>query len=308
MDIAWRPVGDVPARRRDDGRVAACHGREHLALPGGPAALRNGHTGGLPLLAPWANRLASRRYRGWGGSPSTRAGSASSPTTTGCPSTGSSWARPAGRVDRLVATARPHRVSTRRSTSIRPPSRSRTGSTCTPPHRHAARRRHHDRSDRPPAHPRSRRLAPVPPAPRYAAPQLDPASPVARAPRARRPRHSHRPFHTGGPARSGPDRLAHLRRPARARARPHARVRGRAAAPSSSTAALATRTRRCGSRRATTSERSSPSSHATPTRSSPATRPWSRPATATSHAHVARPLSRASRLAPIHCATTTAQR
>lgn len=38
-------------------------GREHLALPGGPAALRNGHTGGLPLLAPWANRLASRRYR-----------------------------------------------------------------------------------------------------------------------------------------------------------------------------------------------------------------------------------------------------
>jgi galactose mutarotase-like enzyme len=40
-----------------------CRGREHLALPGGPAALRNGHTGGLPLLAPWANRLASRRYR-----------------------------------------------------------------------------------------------------------------------------------------------------------------------------------------------------------------------------------------------------
>jgi galactose mutarotase-like enzyme len=38
-------------------------GTEHLALPGGPAALRNGHTGGLPLLAPWANRLASRQYR-----------------------------------------------------------------------------------------------------------------------------------------------------------------------------------------------------------------------------------------------------
>jgi aldose 1-epimerase len=37
--------------------------REYLALPGGVAAVRTGHTGGLPLLAPWANRLASRQYR-----------------------------------------------------------------------------------------------------------------------------------------------------------------------------------------------------------------------------------------------------
>lgn len=37
--------------------------KEFLALPGGVAALRQGHTSGLPLLAPWANRLASRRYR-----------------------------------------------------------------------------------------------------------------------------------------------------------------------------------------------------------------------------------------------------
>ena len=35
---------------------------EHLALPGGLPALRRGATLGLPLLAPWANRLASRRY------------------------------------------------------------------------------------------------------------------------------------------------------------------------------------------------------------------------------------------------------
>jgi aldose 1-epimerase len=42
------------------------HGREYLALPGGLDALRNGHTVGLPLLAPWANRLASRRYRAAG--------------------------------------------------------------------------------------------------------------------------------------------------------------------------------------------------------------------------------------------------
>ena len=38
-------------------------GREHLALPGGIAHLRAGGTGGLPLLAPWANRLTSRRFR-----------------------------------------------------------------------------------------------------------------------------------------------------------------------------------------------------------------------------------------------------
>jgi len=41
-------------------------GREHLATPGGPDALRGGHTLGLPLLAPWANRLGGRRYRAAG--------------------------------------------------------------------------------------------------------------------------------------------------------------------------------------------------------------------------------------------------
>jgi galactose mutarotase-like enzyme len=41
-------------------------GREHLALPSGIDGLRAGHTGGLPLLAPWANRLPSRRYRAAG--------------------------------------------------------------------------------------------------------------------------------------------------------------------------------------------------------------------------------------------------
>ena len=38
-------------------------GRQYLALPGGVDHLRTGGTGGLPLLAPWANRLATRRYR-----------------------------------------------------------------------------------------------------------------------------------------------------------------------------------------------------------------------------------------------------
>jgi len=40
-----------------------CRGREHLALPGGLDALRAHKTAGLPLLAPWANRLSARRYR-----------------------------------------------------------------------------------------------------------------------------------------------------------------------------------------------------------------------------------------------------
>jgi galactose mutarotase-like enzyme len=43
-----------------------CRGREHFALPGGLAALRSGATLGLPLLAPWANRLAAWRYRAAG--------------------------------------------------------------------------------------------------------------------------------------------------------------------------------------------------------------------------------------------------
>jgi galactose mutarotase-like enzyme len=38
-------------------------GGEHLALPGGLDRLRAGHSAGLPLLAPWANRLAGRRYK-----------------------------------------------------------------------------------------------------------------------------------------------------------------------------------------------------------------------------------------------------
>ena len=41
-------------------------GREHLALPGGLPALRAGATLGLPLLAPWANRLSAWRYRAAG--------------------------------------------------------------------------------------------------------------------------------------------------------------------------------------------------------------------------------------------------
>jgi galactose mutarotase-like enzyme len=41
-------------------------GEDYLALPGGLDALRAGRTGGLPLLAPWANRLSQWRYRAAG--------------------------------------------------------------------------------------------------------------------------------------------------------------------------------------------------------------------------------------------------
>ena len=38
-------------------------GRAYLAFDGGVDAVRHGHTTGLPLLAPWANRLGSSSYR-----------------------------------------------------------------------------------------------------------------------------------------------------------------------------------------------------------------------------------------------------
>jgi aldose 1-epimerase len=38
-------------------------GDELVALPGGLAAYKDGHTTGIPLLYPWANRLARDRYK-----------------------------------------------------------------------------------------------------------------------------------------------------------------------------------------------------------------------------------------------------
>ena len=38
-------------------------GREYLNFHGGASAARDGHTTGVPLLAPWANRLAGSSYR-----------------------------------------------------------------------------------------------------------------------------------------------------------------------------------------------------------------------------------------------------
>ena len=41
-------------------------GEEHLSLHGGLDAYREGHTTGLPLLAPWANRLSGLAYKAAG--------------------------------------------------------------------------------------------------------------------------------------------------------------------------------------------------------------------------------------------------
>lgn len=41
-------------------------GDELLALPGGIDAVRSGHTTGMPLLHPWANRLSARAYKAAG--------------------------------------------------------------------------------------------------------------------------------------------------------------------------------------------------------------------------------------------------
>ena len=61
-----RPRGHVPPRPRDDRRLAALPRSRAPRAARRPAALRAGATLGLPLLAPWANRLAARRYRAAG--------------------------------------------------------------------------------------------------------------------------------------------------------------------------------------------------------------------------------------------------
>jgi galactose mutarotase-like enzyme len=52
-------LGLLGASLRDDGE-------ELLALPSGLAGYRSGHQAGLPLLAPWANRLGGLRYEAAG--------------------------------------------------------------------------------------------------------------------------------------------------------------------------------------------------------------------------------------------------
>jgi galactose mutarotase-like enzyme len=89
--------------------------REHLALPGGLDALRAGRTAGLPLLAPWANRLAARRYRAAGVAVDLR-GLRLGTDDNGLPIHGLLVGKPGWRVDRLLA--EPNRARLVASTDV----------------------------------------------------------------------------------------------------------------------------------------------------------------------------------------------
>jgi aldose 1-epimerase len=79
-------------------------GEDLLALPGGVAGYRDGHVTGLPILAPWANRLPSWRYRAAGVEVSLeRLNLRTDPA--GLPIHGTLTARRGWRLERLAAAA-----------------------------------------------------------------------------------------------------------------------------------------------------------------------------------------------------------
>jgi galactose mutarotase-like enzyme len=77
-------------------------GEELLALPGGVAGYRAGHVTGLPILAPWANRLPGRRYRAAGVEVSLE-GLDLHTDPAGLPIHGTLTAHPGWRLERLSA-------------------------------------------------------------------------------------------------------------------------------------------------------------------------------------------------------------
>jgi aldose 1-epimerase len=79
-------------------------GQELLALPGGVEGYRDGHVTGLPILAPWANRLPGRRYRAAGVEVSLD-GLDLRTDPGGLPIHGTLTAHPGWRLERLAAEA-----------------------------------------------------------------------------------------------------------------------------------------------------------------------------------------------------------
>jgi aldose 1-epimerase len=77
-------------------------GEELLALPGGVDGYRDGHVTGLPLLAPWANRLPGWRYRAAGVEVDLE-GLDLNTDPAGLPIHGTMTARPGWRLERLAA-------------------------------------------------------------------------------------------------------------------------------------------------------------------------------------------------------------
>ena len=141
-------------------------GGEYLALPGGLDALRSGRTGGLPLLAPWANRLRGRRYRAAGVTVAARrpgpAGRRQRPADPRVPR------RRARLVGRPALDARATPPALRASIAVDAPAfpfphRIEVTAIVREP---TLAHRHHDRPDRSPGSADRVRLAPVPPSAR----------------------------------------------------------------------------------------------------------------------------------------------
>jgi aldose 1-epimerase len=86
-------------------------GEEFLALPGGVAAYRRRHATGLPLLAPWANRLSERSYRVGDVQADLRDADLST-DPNGLPIHGTMWAQP-WEIDGLSARGRAARLRAR---------------------------------------------------------------------------------------------------------------------------------------------------------------------------------------------------
>ena len=102
-------------------------GIEHLALPGGLDALRSGATLGLPLLAPWANRLSEWRYTA-AGIDVDLGGMALGVDSNGLPIHGLLVGRPGWRGPTDIRSVAALRTSRHQSMSTRPPFPFHTGS------------------------------------------------------------------------------------------------------------------------------------------------------------------------------------
>ena len=178
-------------------------GDELVALPGGLGAYRAGHTTGIPLLYPWANRLARDRYRE-GNLEIDLRGLDLHTDDNGLPIHGLMLARPEWEVTRLGAgsaqrpACRPLRLRRARRPhgGVPVPARARGGRDARGV---GPADRHHGAPERPGERPGRVRLAPVPAAPRRHPGAVGAGASRVRTRRARRARHPHR----AGPARRG---------------------------------------------------------------------------------------------------------
>ena len=212
-------------------------GQELLALPGGVAGYRDRHVTGLPLLAPWANRLPEWRYQAAGVEVDLD-GLDLATDPGGLPIHGTLTAHRGWQLERLAAGEglghAPGQPGLRRLPGA-------AGRVPLPPPADRDRHRrsgdtggdHHRRGHRRAAGTGRLRLAPLPAAPRRPAVDLAAAAPRPGAPGPGRPGPAHRQDSRRA-VRGRPGRRPHLRRPVRPRpgpGRPVARPGGGRPAP-----------------------------------------------------------------------------